>query len=98
MWWEIYISIYPVRALTWPTSCTKGWANIMEKIINSGGLNTETMYTWEFFAYILFGIKKTPTRKILIRKISINQTPPDEFPLKKSNPQNSYLEYSHPCF
>ena len=46
MWWEIYISMYSLRALTWPISCTKGWGSIstpQEKIIIGGGLNTEAM-------------------------------------------------------
>ena len=46
MWWEIYISMYPVRALTWQNSCTKGWGNISaskEKNIIDWGLNTEAM-------------------------------------------------------
>ena len=46
MWWEIYISMYPLRALTWPISCTKGSGSIstpQEKIIIGGGLNTEAM-------------------------------------------------------
>ena len=38
--------MYPVRALTWQISCTKGWGNISaskEKNIIDGGLNTEAM-------------------------------------------------------
>ena len=41
----------------------------------------QCMYTWEFFVYIFFGIRKTPTQTI-----STNQTfpwwvPPGKFPL-----------------
>ena len=46
MWWETYISMYPIRALTSPISCTKGWGNIstpLKKNIIGGGLNTEAM-------------------------------------------------------
>ena len=49
------------------------------------------MYTWEFFAYIYFGIRKTPTWKI-----STNQAPPGE-----SSPWNiptHVFKYSHPSF
>ena len=38
--------MYPIRALTLPISCTKGWGNIstpLEKNIIGGGLNTEAM-------------------------------------------------------
>ena len=37
----------------------------------------------KLFAYIFFGVRKTPTRKI-----STNQTPPGEFPLRKFAPRN----------
>ena len=113
MWWEIYISMYPIRALTWSISCTKGWGNISkkkEKNIIGGGLNTEAMglenedfsdedhcqcmYTWEFLAYIFYGIRKNPTRKI-----STNQTPSWKFPthvFKYSHP--SFLGFFHHCY
>ena len=38
--------MYPIRALTSPISCTKGWGNIstpLEKNIIGGRLNTEAM-------------------------------------------------------
>ena len=125
MWWEIYISVYQIRALIWPVSCTKGWGNIStpwEKVIIDGGLNTEAiglenedfsdedqcqcMYTWEFFAYIFFGIRKTPTRKIPTWEISTNQTPPWQIPAWKIPTQKTpawnifthVFKYSNPSF
>ena len=38
--------MYSVRALTWPSSCTKGWGKIStpwKKIITGGGLNTAAL-------------------------------------------------------
>ena len=38
--------MYPIRALTLPVSCTKGWGNIStpyEKIIIGAGINTDAM-------------------------------------------------------
>ena len=44
-------------------------------------------------AYIFFGIRKTPTRKI-----STNKSPLVNSPLENSHPENSHLEYSGPSF
>ena len=45
MWWEIYISLYPIRAFTWPISCTKEWGNISTpyEIITGVEMNTKAM-------------------------------------------------------
>ena len=54
----------------------------MEKEDFSNEDQLQCIYSWEFFAYIFFGIRKTPTRKI-----STNQTPPWWISLR-----NSHLE------
>ena len=59
------------------------------------------MCTWEFFTYIFFGIRKTPTQKIPIRKISTNQTLPWWIPPWKTPTQKiptHFFKYSHASF
>ena len=41
----------------------------------------QCMYTWEFFVYIFFGIRKTPTQTIATNQTFPWWVPPGKFPL-----------------
>ena len=100
MWWYIYVCMYPIRALNWPISCTKGLANIstpLEKIIVGGGLNTEAMglenedFNDEDQSQCMYNWK-------FFTYIFSVWFPLIKLPLGKFPLENSHLEYSHPCF
>ena len=55
-WWEIYISMYPLKALTWPISWNKEWcisANLEKTILLVGAWETNHRNygsgEWRFF-------------------------------------------------